>query len=394
MERHVLGALVQDRESYERLLPVISPDDFSEQGAILYAQINEFYENDPAADHADKDILSSRLQRVYPKHAERLTAALNSLEPCSAANVVQEYIELRVDRAKERCAQAMLSNDSGEISASIEEYTRWSEASDIEVEQDEEVLQGHGLGELVQQENDGGKIRLFPSVLNNAIGGGVPPESHILIYAPPEVGKSQLAITMACGFLTQGKKVLYIGNEDPARNMLYRFYSCITGMDKAELLRDIDAAQDVANRRGFSNLVFISQEGGTIQKLRKQIEDHKPDIVFVDQIMNFTSRGEEGVKALESISRGMRAVAKKYKCISVSVHQAAAEAQGKLYLDLGDVYFSNVAVQGAVDVMIGLGATADMLDTPRRMLNIPKNKLSGNHEPVEVTFNKAISRVS
>lgn len=392
MERKVLSALLTSREAYDRLAPVISEEDFSEQGEILFRQIHEYYQHDPRAQNVDKDILNARLQREFPKHYERLSNAVNSLEQTSENNVVKEYIDLRAGKAANDAAQALLSKDSNKIQAAIEEYQRWSTASDIEEEQDEN-LQGIRLSDLASHESDDSKIKVFPAALNNIFDGGFPPETHILIYAPPEVGKSQLSINMACGFLTQGKRVLYIGNEDPSKNMLFRFYSCLTGMEKGDMLRDLEGAQEKADALGFNNLIFVSQEGGTITKLRDQVEKYKPDVVFVDQIGNFTAGEKEGTQALEHISRGVRGVAKKYKIVAVSVHQGDAKAQGKLYLDLGDVYYSNVGVQGAMDVMIGVGCTADMLEGPRRMLNITKNKLTGIHDPVEVSFLKNISRV-
>ena len=392
MERKILSSLLYSREAFETLEPFLSPEDLSDQGGVLYEQINQFYHTDPDAQVVDKEILNARIQRDYPKHADRLVAVVDSLEEVSEQNVVKEYIDLKVEDTGYRLANALFSRDQHQIQEALEEYNRWLSATDLE-EEDEEVLQGTSLADLSNKASDDQKIKVLPHELNNVLDGGLPPESHVLIYAPPEVGKSLFSINMACGFLYQQKKVLYIGNEDPSANMLFRFYSCLSGMTKQEMLRNMDEAQRLADERGYQNLTFISQEGGTVAKLQDQVKRHQPDVVFVDQIGNFHVKNKEGAQALEHIARGVRGVAKKHGIVGVSVHQGDAAAQGKLFLDLGDVYYSNVGVQGAVDVMIGIGATKDMLNGPQRMLNLTKNKLSGIHDPVEVSFNPQLSRV-
>ena len=60
---------------------------------------------------------------------------------------------------------------------------------------------------------------------------------------------------------------------------------------------------------------------------------------------------------------------------------------------MGDVYFSNVAIQGAVDVMIGLGMNDEYDRANRRMISLAKNKLSGNHEPFPVIIQPELSRI-
>lgn len=393
MEQKVITALLRDRDSYETLRSAVTSDDFSDKGEILFDFIKDFYTSDPNAKSVDIDLLIDHLKLNYPKNADSLVRVVERMQEVSAPNVIKEYIALRRERAAHELAQALIQNGSN-VDKALEEYNIWKSKSDIEEEKDTEVYSNVRLTDLAERKAQDNLIPLFPKALNNSLDGGVPPESHVLIYAPPEVGKSLMAINMTCGFLVNGHKTLYFGNEDPPDQMLWRFYTCLTGKDKMEILKDIDHYQEKVDQMGIQNLVFISDPAGTLSQLEALIQEHKPTCLVVDQIGNFHVKDKEGTQALEHISKGVRRLAKKYKLVAVSVHQGDANAQGKVYLDLGDVYYSNVGVQAAMDVMIGVGASKDMLLGGERMLNLTKNKITGNHEPIECFFHTRISRVT
>ncbi|MCW8887894.1 MAG: AAA family ATPase [Gammaproteobacteria bacterium] len=393
MEQKVISALLNDRSSYDTLQSVISPEDFGDKGEIIFDYIKQFYTNDPDAKSVDTGLLKEHLSYNYPKNADALISVVERLADVSAPNVVKEFIALRKDRAAHELAQALLGKDPKAVESRLEDYNLWKSKSDIDKEEDTEVYNNVRLSDLVERQDTGTRIPLYPKQLNNAVDGGVLPQSHVLIYAPPEVGKSLLAINMACGFINNGFKTLYFSNEDPADQLLWRFHTCLAGKPKLDMIKNIDHYQQKVDDLGMNNLVFISDPAGTITQLEALVQEHKPDCLVVDQIGNFSVKDKEGTQALEHISKQVRRIAKKYNLVAVSVHQGDANAQGKLYLDLGDVYYSNVGVQAAMDVMIGVGATKEMLESGERMLNLTKNKVNGNHDPIECFFNTKISRV-
>jgi len=67
-----------------------------------------------------------------------------------------------------------------------------------------------------------------------------------VIYGPPEIGKSALAVTIAGGFLKQGAPGLYIENEEPARDTVLRFASHLSDMDVQSVLARPDEAREIA----------------------------------------------------------------------------------------------------------------------------------------------------
>lgn len=58
------------------------------------------------------------------------------------------------------------------------------------------------------------KIPTGCTCIDNAIGGGIPPESVTLIYGEPETGKSTLAMQCAVNCAAQKLKVLYVDTEN------------------------------------------------------------------------------------------------------------------------------------------------------------------------------------
>jgi hypothetical protein len=99
------------------------------------------------------------------------------------------------------------------------------------------------------------------------------------------------------------------------------------------------------------------------------------------------------VEKNEELSIGLRQIAKKYNVASVIVHQADNDAHGKLVLDKSNMHFSNIGVQGQMDVMIGMGMDAQGEQSGRRMLTLCKNKNNGNHANIPIQVNAALSQV-
>ena len=89
----------------------------------------------------------------------------------------------------------------------------------------------------------------------------------------------------------------------------------------------------------------------------------------------------------------MRRLAKKYNALAVSVTQAGDSGENKAILNMGDIDGSNTGIQGTADLIIGLGATYDMIQRGMLTLSFSKNKLNGNKQPVSITINPGLVRV-
>lgn len=387
-EQRILSAVISSREAYNSIVGVRDENDFSEQGKLLMREIDSFYESDGRASYVDRDLLKDTIARKYEKASKIINVVIDDLEDVSIENTVRDYIELKKEALEHQIADRMLAK---------EDYADLLEKlltiDTIEDQEEDTLYIGTDLEEILEATSPENLIRLHPMSLNDRIDGGVIGGHQICIYAPTEVGKSMLTINMVVGLLKDGRTVLYGGNEDPAKSMLLRVYNCLTGMTKEEIRANPSEAKRIAMRNGWNNLIFKELTPGSLREIRALVEKYKPEVVVVDQMANMECRSSNKVEKNEILASGLRAMAKKYNYVSIIVHQASDDAYGKNVLEKNHLYFSNVGVQGQMDIMIGIGMDNSYQQQNLRMLCLTKNKLSGNHENFPVRVNEALSRV-
>ncbi len=396
MENKLLSVLIQDRGAYNNVKETIEKQDLSDIGQIFLEEIEDYYSADSEAEFIDPEIIMSRLERKHPEQSGTFGIVLEELAvPVSVPNVLAEYAEVRLYAMGRRIASALSSGDnSTEVQELISEYTFLAEKKEEALmdEQDDGIYIGidDSFFEGLDPEN---LIHLYPQSLDERLNGGAPRGSHIVVYARPETGKSLFVINLAAGFLQQGLKVLYVGNEDPAVTMRNRIMSSLVGRTRDEIHADKDAYVTQSQHNGFNSLVFADLAPGSIADVRRLVHRHKPDVIIVDQIRNLhASKSLTKVEALEYIAQSMRNLAKEVNALGVSVTQAGDSADGKLALELGDVDFSKTGIPSTADVMIGIGVNHDYERTNRRMISLPKNKISGRHEHFPISVIPELSR--
>jgi len=222
-----------------------------------------------------------------------------------------------------------------------------------------------------------------PKALNTAVGGGVLRGHCILVYARPEAGKSLFAINLSAGFLKQGLKVLYAGNEEPIADLQRRFLARMSGIPLATIqasLTRLHEAADLAEAQGYSNLIAQELKSGKVAEMEALVRKYTPDVLVLDQLKNLKlSASGNRAQELDEAAREVRRLGKQYSMVTVPITQAGDSAEDKLRLGLGDVEWSNTGIPGAADLMIGIGVNGEYNRANRRMINLPKNKISGNH---------------
>jgi len=380
--------MLASREAYNSIASVREEGDFSEQGWMLVQEICGFYDKDNAATCIDKNIVKDIIARNYPKSSRIINSVIDNLEECSVENTVAEYIDLKKEALEHRIADAMLAGE--DYDDLIEKLISLAV---VEEEQENTVFINYDLDELLEDLSPDNLVAVSPACLNDRLNGGLIPGNQVAIYAPTEVGKSLLAIHMLCGFLREGRRVLYCGNEDPAKSMLLRIYTSLTGMSEEEIRADPRVARKIAEAEGYNNLVFKDMQPGSLREIRMLVEKHSPEVVFVDQMANMECRSANKVEKNEILAASLRALAKRFEFISIIIHQASDSAYGKNILEKNDLYFSNVGVQGMMDVMIGMGMDASYEQQNLRMLCLTKNKRSGRHDNIPVSINPLLSKV-
>jgi len=393
LENKIITAAFRSRRAWDLLEKANISEELSDTGKIIYSLITSFYDRDLEATFVDKDIILSKLERKYPKHFNLLRDIVTSLEgeDVSIDNIVDEILSIKKHRVGLQLASSLSANRETDSLELIEKYLNLKD--NLNIENKEEIYNDLALDALISSVSDENKIRLWPSSLNERVDGGALRGHHILIMARPECGKTLFAINMAAMMCKENHRVLYCGNEDPAPQMLMRFISRFSGMPKYQILQEKDDAEALARDNGYKNLIFAPLSPGTFREISCLIETTKPDIVFIDQIRNVNVHAEGLVNTLEKAAIEARRIAKKYNVLVVSVTQAGDSATNKLVLDMSDIDSSKTGLPAQVDLIIGIGMNTQYENENKRMLSLPKNKVSGDHSFFQVSVDPTISKV-
>jgi len=396
MERKILKAASQSREIFNQIERIEAYNNFSDQGRIIYNEFRSYYETDKDAQKIDVSIVEARLVRRFPRQEttfRNIFVLLEEEQDVSGINIVQECIALAERHIGLRLSSALLEN-SKDISKLLVDYTTISEKINgalLDVEDSE--FFPISIEELYGENEQTRKIKLLPMPLNSRIGGGIEPGDNILVYARPEVGKSLFTINAACGFVVQGYKTLYYGNEDPAQRMLRRVVQRLTGLTKDEIIRSPSAANDRLFKRGYENFCFHKGRSNTFDEVRAVIDKIEPSVLILDQLRHMVTGNDNRVIQLEEAANASRRIASEYGIPVINVTQAGDSAENKLSLGQGDVDFSNTGIPGAMDLMIGIGANEDFLRRQMRRISLPKNKLNNDHSSFDVVVNEQLSKI-
>jgi len=393
VEQKVLSAAIKSRDAFEQLVENNIWEDLSDKGKILFQEIEKYYTLDTSAKCVDVAIIIDRIHVAYPKHAESFKLLLESLPEVSIPNLLQDMLDTKKQAVMQRLSLAFATGKTEDVDVLLEQYKHYKEGELHQEEAVAEVYKGTPVSEILKSTDSGNKIKLLPQVLNPITNGGVLRGNHIVIFAPTDMGKSLFALNMAYGFLKQGLKVLYVGNEDPAEMMITRLLWRLLGMVDAEMRKNMDILDAIAVERGYNNFIFGELAPGTPYSIRKMVEEERPDVLIIDQIRNLDMGEKNFVRTLESAAQFVRAISKEYDMVGISLTQAADSATGKIMLGRGDIDNSNVGIPGTADLMIGIGANEEMEMNGHRMLSIVKNKLSGVKEPQQVLFRTDLTKV-
>lgn len=393
MQNLLLSAALFQRESYEELNKLGALKDFPDKQKVILDLITEYYNSDPSARWVDRELLKSSIQRKIPKHAEMLCTMVDELKHPSTVNVLKEVTALRRQKVSEDLAAALLApNGEDKVAVLLNEYEQLRNLGTDEREE-ARVFRAKPLTDILSKTQNEARIRIYPDEIQEATGGLLRGH-HVLVFARPDCGKSTMAINLAYGFLKQGLVVLYVINEDPVDDINLRMAARLSHRSVDQVLKDPEGTQIILDRRNYHNFIIADLTPGTPSEIVKLVEEHKPDVLIVDQSRNIEYPKVSKVESLEKIEQFIRNLGKKYDMLTISFTQAGDSAEGKLVLGLGDVDWSNTGMQACADLMIGMGVNEEYERSGRRMLSFPKNKTPvGDKTPRPVPFYGKIFKI-
>lgn len=395
-ERKILSAVVRDRGIWSEVNASLDPAEFDSITNHLFKLVGEYYASDKGASHVDVEILADRYARreQSEKLATMVRQVLTNLPDVSGANVLKELAEVKTYNLGLKLASHFTKGTTGpEVQKLLRDYLSASEGSTA-AESDDEDPSEWIVEDLIKSSfQQDGLIKILPASLTEHLDGGARPGHHILVFAPTEMGKTLVVINMVAGFTMQGLRTLYVGNEDPVADLQMRYISRMTNMQKREILSDPAKAQRLLDKRNYKHVTFAPLAPGTFPKIRKLVDKFKPHVVVLDQLRNINVDSENRTQALERAATEARNLGKSLGVLVLSVTQAADSASGKRILNRGDVDSSNIGIPGQMDLMIGIGADEEMEKRNMRVLSFAKNKISGNHNTIEIVIDPLLSKV-
>lgn len=396
-ETKILSAFLADRSDYDLVVHHLDRKEWSPMGAVMLDLIDDYYHRDSQAESVDLDLLRRAIERRFsdiPRHKDQALTLMEEVlsHKTSTINVMAEVLENERDKLRLKLVDALLAHDEERIEETLAKYSELTEQAVIEAQVEEEY-QGKDVAELLEEMVEDGQWHLAPKSLANRIRGGVRAGHSVIVAARPERGKTLFGTNLNAGFLGQGARTLYIGNEDPIPDLILRLVSNLSGWTEAEIRANPAEAMERARAKGYDNCVLAGLSPGTLYEIEALVRKHKPDILIVDQMRNVAANTENNTLRLEMVARELRNIARRNNCVVIAMTQVGDSGRDKNYLNDGDIDGSNTGIPGACDVMILIGCDEEYDKRDLRMVNLVKNKRGGNHESFAVSIDRERSRV-
>lgn len=221
--------------------------------------------------------------------------------------------------------------------------------------------------------------------------GGLQPGQLVCIVAPPKTGKSMLALAMAVYAHEEGQNVLFqtfemTNSETRDRHDAMRAHTSYNRMRRRILLdpEKNDYRAMLAHMNTLPNELILtdSVSGLTVSAMAAKIEQHHPDVVFIDGVylMIDEQSGESNTpQALTSITRSLKRLAQRLKIpIVISTQTLLWKMRGgKVTAD--SIGYSSSFFQDS-DVILGL--EEDENDDEIRLLKVVASRNCGPEEAV------------
>lgn len=219
-------------------------------------------------------------------------------------------------------------------------------------------------------------IDQIDSILGRLQGGNL-----YIIGARPGMGKSSLALQMACNAAKNDNRILFVSLEMTNKQLVTRLLSAQTGIRHTALrdcncsemeLKEIDLSVD---KLKDLPLYLVDQAALTINDITLAVEYNKPDILFIDYLgLIQPARHEDRRIEVDKISYALKSIAKYFNipvvCLS-QLRRGAIGSDDSKCPSLSDLRDSG-AIEQAADAVILIHR--NRMDTKETELHIAKNR--------------------
>lgn len=397
--QRVLGAMLNSRSAYETFTRVGDKGDFGGVASLVLDAVRGYYELDPAAQRVDRAIIEERVAGSLsnPKHEAAYRSYLQGIpDDVSGPNVEFDLREVHKQRVGERLAIALTNGaPQEEKEALTQEYQEACKTvGSVSVDEEHGFLIGSKLFSDNQAPAAGSLIHLWPQQLDTHIDGGAGAGNLIVVFARPNTGKTLFGINLCTSFVRQGKRVLYIGNEEPVWRIRHRFVARLLKANPSALRQDPQRAEEVAAKRGANLAAFKLEPYCDARTIERYTKAWRADCVIIDQMHKMKVNADSSVNMLEAQAATCRSLAQNLNVLMIGNTQAGVSASNKAVLDMNDIEGSKTGIAANADLLLGLGKTRDMWDNGMLELAICKNKLGSSHDHFTLNVNKVTGEIT
>jgi replicative DNA helicase len=246
------------------------------------------------------------------------------------------------------------------------------------------------IGELLNEDKDLSGLRFQLSCLRDGLR---PLRSGdlVIVAGRPDTGKTSFITSELVGIvdsLQEDDIVLWFNNEGEGNRILKRAYQSFLRSDIDELLQKQSAGvlADEYKNAGGSRLRIVDCHDWDSTMVEQVIADTTPKLVIFDMIDNIEFKGnmrkghdQRTDQILEAQYQWARKLGVKYGHPVIATSQISAEveqqAETQCWPPMHALKDSKTGKQGAADLMIMIGKSADPLCANDRYISTPKNKL-------------------
>jgi len=196
----------------------------------------------------------------------------------------------------------------------------------------------------------------------DASTGGLVAGDLVYIAGRPGSNKTTFAEWLITGWRLEGKRILYISNENLASEVMPKLDAFLGGWNPIQhRYRKFDARTKTLiehvtyiGRMMDGEIIIPEEPAFTTAEVANYINEYKPDIVLIDGVylMNEGKRPVTTWEDVAAVSRGLKRLARKTMLPFIGVIQANRDAEGGR-VGRGNLAHSDAMLQDA-DTVIGL----------------------------------------
>lgn len=346
-ERAVLSALLLDSDAFDKVAPVLLPEDFYHPAHqhIARAMFDIHNEGRPVDLITLSDFL--RTQRTLDAVGGAAVLAEISDAAPTAANVIHHARIVRDKAVKRRLigvASEIVENLFTDDERSAEASLDFAESKIFELSRSERRSAFKSLHDemlptydhIEKMMNRGGALTGLATGFGklDEITGGLQDGELVIIAARPSMGKTALALNIARNAAVDyQKKVAVFSLEMTTRSLIMRLLSSEANVDFSQLRRgylpnnDYMRLQQAADQLSQSS-IWVDDSGALSileirAKSRRLHAEHEIDMVMVDYLQLVHGENRRSRKDLEigEISSGLKALAKELNLPVVALSQ-------------------------------------------------------------------------